>query len=77
MPCFFILSGFFFKMPEFTKNEVWDWIIKKAQKMLVPCLAYFLICTAFEGTFNIKKIMYFLYGGKMVGGYTGLLRSCS
>lgn len=36
--------------------------------MLVPCLVYFLICTAVEGTYNIKKIIYFLYGGKMVGG---------
>lgn len=68
MPCFFILSGFFFKMPELTKIAVQEWIVKKAKKMLIPCLVYFLICTVFDGPLNIKKIIYFLYGGKMVGG---------
>lgn len=32
MPCFFILSGLFFKMPELTKITVQKWIIKKAKK---------------------------------------------
>lgn len=68
MPCFFILSGLFFKMPELTQITVQEWIIKKAKKMLIPCLVYFLICSVFEDSFDIKKILYFLYGGKMVGG---------
>ncbi len=68
MPCFFILSGYFFKMPELNKTAVQEWILKKAKKMLIPCVVYFIICTAFEGSFKLKKIIYFLYGGKMVGG---------
>lgn len=68
MPCFFILSGIFFKIPKYAKNDIKNWIIKKILKMLVPCAVYFLLCTIIDGTFNMKKILYFLYGGKMIEG---------
>lgn len=72
MPCFFFISGIFFKLPEMKTKR--DWIIKKSKKMLIPCLVYFLICTVFEGTLSLKKVIYFLYGGKMIGGCTGSLQ---
>lgn len=66
MPLFFLVSGYLLHMPE--KGEWGRWAGKKAVRLLLPCLSFYLLCAAIDGTLNISSLACFLVGGKRQAG---------
>lgn len=66
MPLFFILSGYLLHVPE--KNEWKIWGMRKAIRLLVPCFAFFILCTLIDGNLNFSSVACFVMGGKRQAG---------
>lgn len=63
MPLFFMISGYFLSLP-----EVGGWVVKKAKRLLLPTVVYFLIDSILTGKIGMKRILRFLYNGRMING---------
>lgn len=66
MPLFYIISGFLLHLPE--RNGIVLWIKNKIKRLLVPCCSFFLLNSILTGNVGIKRLLYFLYGGRMIEG---------
>ena len=73
MPAFFILSGYLLKIPN--NSEFVSWTLKNIKKFFIPYLSFFSVFYLLPYAIktpdiisNVKYIIKFLYGGRMVGG---------
>ncbi|MEY8426718.1 acyltransferase family protein [Lachnospiraceae bacterium 46-15] len=66
MPVFFYLSGYLLHLPR--KSEWKNWAIKKAKRLLIPCLFFWVLCTFIDGNLTAGSFAAFVWGGKRQGG---------
>lgn len=66
MPLFFILSGLLLHMPQ--KSEWKMWAVKKAKRLLLPCFAFFMLCSILDGSLSISSFACFVVGGRRQSG---------
>lgn len=71
MPLFFLISGYLFKMPD--RRNIKIWCIKQIKSLLIPCVFFYvvnmlLVLNHASVSDIIKKIIFFVYGGRMLPG---------
>jgi len=66
MPLFFVLSGYLLHMPQKDRWQMWG--IKKAIRLLIPCLSFFILCSLADGNLNFSSFACFVMGGKRQAG---------
>lgn len=76
MPLFFLISGYLFKTPE--RKNIKMWCIKQIQSLLIPCVFFYVVnmlLTLKQASMSdvIKKVFFFVYGGRMLPGIYWLI----
>lgn len=71
MPLFFLISGYLFKTPE--RKSIKMWCGKQIQSLLIPCGFFYvgnmaLVLERVSVSDIIKKVIFFIYGGRMLPG---------
>ncbi len=64
MPCFFMISGWIMEEPK----DISSWLKKRAQRILIPQIVWFLFFFALQQKLNKENIFYFLLGARNIGG---------
>lgn len=66
MPIFFILSGFIFN-PSKT-NNMWRFSMQTVIKYMIPFIIWWIITSILLGSFSLHRLLYAVWGGRLLGG---------